>query len=85
MGEGSYQQSLFGEFFWSLAHDTPLYVEPHLHLAHGLVTNNGFHGGLFKNNKFKKKKKLLCAFVCLSWFKETGGLHSVQHWFQGFS
>jgi hypothetical protein len=64
--KGSYQQSLFGEFFWSLAHDTPLYVEPHLHLAHGLVTNNGFHGGLFKNNKFKKKKKLLCAFVCLS-------------------
>jgi hypothetical protein len=28
--------------------------------------NNGFHEGLFKNNKFKLKKKLLCAFVCLS-------------------
>jgi hypothetical protein len=25
-----------------------------------------FHGGLFKNNKLKLKKKLLCAFVCLS-------------------
>jgi hypothetical protein len=29
--------------------------------------SNRFHGGLFKNNKLKKKKKkLLCAFVCLS-------------------
>jgi len=26
-----------------------------------------FHGGLFKNSKFLKlKKKLLCAFLCLS-------------------
>jgi hypothetical protein len=34
-------------------------------------TNNGFHGGLFKNNKFIinfLKKKLLCTFVCLSPF-----------------
>ncbi len=23
-------------------------------------------------------KRLLCAFVCPSWFKETGGLHSVR-------
>jgi len=28
--------------------------------------SNGFHGGLFKNNKFKKNKKLFCAFLCLS-------------------
>jgi len=25
-----------------------------------------FHGGLFKNNKFKNKKKLFFAFLCLS-------------------
>jgi hypothetical protein len=36
---------------------------------------------ILKTKKFKKKKKkkrLLCAFVCPSWFKETGGLHSVR-------
>jgi hypothetical protein len=51
--------------------------------------SNGFRGGLFKKNKLKKKKKKkrkeklkketdlhLCA--SLSWFKETGGLHSVR-------
>jgi len=35
----------------------------------------------FQNKKFikkKEKKRLLCAFVCPSWFKETGGLHSVR-------
>jgi hypothetical protein len=33
-----------------------------------------FHGGVFKNNKFKKKKKktALHLSVSLSWFKETG-------------
>jgi hypothetical protein len=38
-----------------------------------------FHGGLFKNNKFLKlkKKPALRLSVSLSWFKETGGLHSV--------
>jgi hypothetical protein len=71
--EGSYQQSLFEEFFWSLAHDTPLYVEPHLHLAHGLVASNEFRGGLFKKKQNKFLKKLLCAFVCLSLgLKEPG-------------
>jgi hypothetical protein len=36
---------------------------------------------IFETKKFLKKKKkkwLLCAFVCPSWFKETGGLHSVR-------
>ncbi len=28
--------------------------------------SNEFHGGLFKNSKFKNKKKLFCAFVCVS-------------------
>ncbi len=33
----------------------------------------------FRHNfYFYFKKRLLCAFVCPSWFKETGGLHSVQ-------
>jgi hypothetical protein len=35
----------------------------------------------FRNKNFfkkKEKKRLLCAFVCPSWFKESGGLHSVQ-------
>jgi hypothetical protein len=36
----------------------------------------------FQNKKLKKKKKekkrLLCAFVCPSWFKETRGLHTVR-------
>jgi hypothetical protein len=36
-------------------------------------------------NLKKKKKAALRLCVSLSWFKETGGLHSVQHWFQGFS
>ncbi len=29
-------------------------------------TSNGFHGGLFKNNKFKKKKKKCFAPLCVS-------------------
>jgi hypothetical protein len=46
--------------------------------------NNGFRRGLFKNNKILKKKKkrkkkaTLHLCVCLSWFKETRGLHSVR-------
>jgi hypothetical protein len=41
-----------------------------------------FHGGLFnrfssqKINKIKIKIAALRLCVCLSWFKETGGLHS---------
>ncbi len=43
-----------------------------------------FHGGLFngfssqKVNKIKIKIAALRLCVCLSWFKETGGLHSVR-------
>jgi hypothetical protein len=36
---------------------------------------------IFKTKKIfkkKEKKRLLCAFVCPSWFKETGGLHNVR-------
>jgi hypothetical protein len=35
---------------------------------------------VFIGNFFKKKQKqrLLCAFVCPFWFKETRGLHSVR-------
>ncbi len=31
-----------------------------------------FSLGTFQRIKKKKKKGLLCAFVCPSWFKETG-------------
>jgi hypothetical protein len=36
--------------------------------------STNFHHKISK----KKKKGLLCGFVCPSWFKEIGGLHSVQ-------
>jgi hypothetical protein len=42
---------------------------------------NEFHEGLFKKNKLKKKKKksLLCAFVCLSLgLKKTGDFTSSE-------
>jgi len=33
---------------------------------------------VFIGKIFFVKKRLLCAFVCPSWFKETRGLHSVR-------
>jgi hypothetical protein len=45
-------------------------------LTSGRACHNGIHGGLFKNNKLKKKKNCF-APLCVSLFKETGGLHSV--------
>ncbi len=38
----------------------------------------GIFQWIFFTNSIIKKKRLLCAFVCPSWFKETGGLHSVR-------
>jgi hypothetical protein len=64
--EGSYQQSLLGKFLvWSL-------------LILGTV--EVFMGDFSKtiNLKKKKKKTALRLSVSLSWFKETGGLHSVR-------
>jgi len=44
------------------------------------LASNGFHGGLFKNNKLKKKEKKAALRPCvsLSWFKKIEGFHSVR-------